>query len=659
MLSNLNVLAMVVGVLVLLLMTTLGNARVQSTRAWVCAVTGALAGFYIVWRLRGALLFGEAADGLGWLWVSAIVDVISLLDFLLFLLLVSRFTDRRAAASRKVADMQARDPATLPSVDVWIASYNEEWNILEKTLIGALALDWPPDKLRIHMLDDGRRAWLAENCAELGISYISRPDNRGRKAGNHNNALAATSAPYILSLDADFVPFPNAIWRLLGCMESEAAGDVAIVQSPQVFYNYEPFRNNMLLHDVVPDDLELFYKVMQPARDAWNASFYCGTSALLRRAALEQVGGFAEDSDIEDQITSLRLWQSGWRTIYLDEQLSHGLAPESVATLHDQRNRWCRGSLQILFTRHGLFARGFTFMQRLLFTQSYWLLGAFIPVFYALLPSAIWLFDAKLFPRVDPAEIIFMPLLLLVGIWIGFCWIAQRSWLPVLSQAFQLFLAIEMLPTAIATLVKPFGKPLIRILPVTTKGSASTRAPVDLLTFHVLLSIIALTIGALVVAALVGVETRGPAEILVALIWTMLDLVTCTIALMGCLELPYHRTEERRRSNDAIQVQFGDQISAARLLDISLGGARLSHVAAAVGSTILLLHPLLGTHAAIVVRHNPDGSSGVRFATLDDGIRPALIQLIYLSPMPHDIERLGRLLPILQGLSRRFLRRDY
>ena len=356
MLANLNVLAMAVGVLVLMLMTSLGDARTPLARICVCATTGALAAFYMVWRLRGALLFGDAADGLGWLWVSTTVDVIGLLDFLLFLLLVSRFTDRRAATSRGVAALRAGAPARLPAVDVWIATYNEEWGILEKTLTGAQALDWPADRLRIHLLDDGRRAWLAEKCVDLGINYITRPDNRGRKAGNHNNALAATAAPYILSLDADFVPFPNAIWRLLGCMESEAAGDVAIVQSPQVFYNYEPFRNNMLLHDVVPDDLELFYKVMQPARDAWNASFYCGTSALLRRSALEQVGGFAEDSDIEDQITSLSLWQAGWRTIFLDEQLSHGLAPESVATLHDQRNRWCRGSLQILFTRHGLFA---------------------------------------------------------------------------------------------------------------------------------------------------------------------------------------------------------------------------------------------------------------------------------------------------------------
>src|ERR671927_91358 len=104
----------------------------------------------------------------------------------------------------------------LPDVDVWIATYNEEWDILEKSIVGAKSLEWPAGKLRIWVLDDGRRDWLRVKCEGLGVTWVTRPDNRHRKAGNHNHALGLTSAPFILSLDADFVPFPNILYRTLG-----------------------------------------------------------------------------------------------------------------------------------------------------------------------------------------------------------------------------------------------------------------------------------------------------------------------------------------------------------------------------------------------------------------------------------------------------------
>ena len=159
------------------------------------------------------------------------------------------------------------------------------------------------------MLDDGRRAWLRDLCEAHGVRYVTRPDNRDRKAGNHNHALTVSTAPFIVSMDADFVPFPNFIYRTIGFFRDPT---VAVVQTPQCFYNADPLRKNLGLVKYLPDELAFFYRVMQPGRDAWDAAFYCGSAALLRRQALLDIGGFVTVTDIEDQATAVKLLSQGY-----------------------------------------------------------------------------------------------------------------------------------------------------------------------------------------------------------------------------------------------------------------------------------------------------------------------------------------------------------
>ena len=140
-------------------------------------------------------------------------------------------------------------------------------------------------------------------------------------------------------MDADFVPFPNFIYRTIGFFRDPT---VAIVQTPQCFYNAEPMRKNLGLVKYLPDEQDFFYRVLQPGRDAWGAAFYCGSAAMIRRQAILEIGGFVTATTIEDQATAVKLLSQGYQTRYLNEQLSVGLAPESNAVLHDQRNRWCR-----------------------------------------------------------------------------------------------------------------------------------------------------------------------------------------------------------------------------------------------------------------------------------------------------------------------------
>ena len=89
-----------------------------------------------------------------------------------------------------------------------ITTYSEDWKILEKTIEGAKNIDYPNKNLG---LDDTRRHWLKERCNQEGIGYITRADNHGKKAGNQNNGLRHTTAPFILQLDADFDPMPGIL----------------------------------------------------------------------------------------------------------------------------------------------------------------------------------------------------------------------------------------------------------------------------------------------------------------------------------------------------------------------------------------------------------------------------------------------------------------
>lgn len=122
---------------------------------------------------------------------------------------------------------------------------------------------------------------------------------------------------------------------------------VAVVQTPQHFFNEDPVQSNLSLSKVFPDEQRYFFDVVMTSKDAWGAAFCCGTSSLIRFDALIGIGGFPTDSVTEDYLLSLRLRQAGFQTVYLNQQLSLGLVPEGLAEYTTQRGRWCLGFEQI------------------------------------------------------------------------------------------------------------------------------------------------------------------------------------------------------------------------------------------------------------------------------------------------------------------------
>ena len=275
-------------------------------------------------------------------------------------------------------------PAPLPdrTVDVFITTYNESLSLLRETAVCAVSMRYPH---RTYILDDGNRPEVRELARELGCGYFARTERTHAKAGNLNNALAKTEGEFIVTLDADHVPMPDFIDHVIGFFSNPA---VAAVQTAQDFYNLDSFQH---LTDwrarYAWQQQELFFSVVQPGKDGYNATFYCGSPAVLRRAALQAIGGFATETVTEDMHTGLRLQRKGWRLLYYNRTLARGLAPQTFTGFANQWQRWGHGAMQVLRCDNPLWGKGLSFGQRVCYFASfyfYWM--SYQKLFFVLTP---------------------------------------------------------------------------------------------------------------------------------------------------------------------------------------------------------------------------------------------------------------------------------
>lgn len=256
-------------------------------------------------------------------------------------------------------------PAMGRTVDVFITVYDEPLQLVRRTVMGAKAIRYPH---ATWVLDDGKRDEMAAMAAELGVGYIRRAGNEHAKAGNLNNALGVTTGEFILQLDADHVALPHMIHRLLGYFNDPKVG---FVQSPHDFYNTDSFTH--VVNDEghrLWEENRIFFSLVQPGKDNWDSSFFCGSCGMIRRAALQEIGGFATQSVTEDMETSIVLHGRGWKSRYHGETLAYGLAPASASQYHVQRLRWGTGSMQILRKLNPLRYPGLSWKQRLQYLAS-------------------------------------------------------------------------------------------------------------------------------------------------------------------------------------------------------------------------------------------------------------------------------------------------
>ncbi len=260
------------------------------------------------------------------------------------------------------------DPSAWPTVDVFIPTLNEPLAVVRATVLAALAMDWPPDHLVVWLLDDGGRAEFRDFAEACGCRYLARAEHRGAKAGNLNHALRHSRAAFVAVFDCDDVPTRAFLQLTLGWLV--ARPNLAFVQTPQHYRDPDPLQRNLWGGARVPAEACLFHGLLQDGNDTHNAAMFSGSCAVLRRAALEDVGGFSTATLTEDAHTSLRLHRRRWDSAFLRLPLAAGLAPESLAGHLRQRRRWTRGMLQILRRDNPLFGPGLSAGQRLCYAQA-------------------------------------------------------------------------------------------------------------------------------------------------------------------------------------------------------------------------------------------------------------------------------------------------
>jgi cellulose synthase (UDP-forming) len=331
-------------------------------------------GRYMYWRLTETTHWEHPLDAIwGLLLVTAEVYAA--------LVLLLGYFQTAWPLKRKPMPLPA-DRSEWPTVDIFIPTYNEPLSVVKPTIYAAIALDYPKDKLSIHVLDDGRRADFKAFCEEVGVAWTIRTHNRHAKAGNINEALKITDGEYFAIFDCDHIPTRSFLQIGLGWFLRDKR--LSMLQTPHHFFSADPFEKNLGTFRKVPNEGELFYGLVQDGNDLWNATFFCGSCALLRRTMVEEVGGIAVETVTEDAHTALKLHRRGYTTAYLAIPQAAGLATESLGGHIGQRIRWARGMTQIFRIDNPLFGRGLSFGQRLCY------LNAMLHFFYGI-PRLVFL----------------------------------------------------------------------------------------------------------------------------------------------------------------------------------------------------------------------------------------------------------------------------
>jgi len=540
-------------------------------RAFVCGVAIILIWRYMTWRIFASLPeMGFTLDyGVGVTFV--VVETLSMLSTTASLFFLTKIRNRSADVEANLPWLRSR---SAPRVDVLICTYNEDRLILEQTIVGAMSMDH--SNTRVWICDDGRRQWLRQLCQAHRCGYITRTDNAHAKAGNINNALVylydlGEPMEFIAILDADFVPRPDFLTRSLALMRDPGVG---IVQTPQHFVNADPIQGNLALNGVWPDEQRYFFDVVMASKDAWGAAFCCGTSSVIRFEPLMQIGGFPTDSVTEDYLVTLRLRAIGFQTIYLNEPLSLGLAPEGLKEYITQRSRWCLGFVQICLGNSGPLRprNGLTFVDRINLSETflYWSASHAFRVLALIIPVLFLLFGIQaVHASVQDAIGYFLPAFIVQMSIMG--WMTQGRVVPIMADISQLLAAHTVLKAVAAGLLQPVGQKF----KVTAKGGNRDTLFVEWSLLKLLLGYLILTIVAVISAFYLDGGWSVQESSSIALCWSWYNIIILILSCLVCIEQPRKRKAERLHSGERVGVYCNGELHWRSILDISTGGLRI------------------------------------------------------------------------------------
>jgi cellulose synthase (UDP-forming) len=554
------------------------------------------------WRLTATLPPFSLGFAEVWAYLFAALETMSGIEGLFLFLFLSRTVDRRPEARRRQDWVAARRP----SVDVFIPTYNEPEAILDRTILGALSQTY--DNLRVFVLDDTQRGNLKALCHRRGVGYITRADNADGKAGNMNNALAFLRkhgglGEFVAILDADFIAQPNFLARALALFYDPRVG---CVQTPQHFSNPDPLQHSFHAADRWPDEQRFFFDVLLASKDAWGVAFNCGTSSITRLSALEAVGDFPVESVTEDVLLSIKLKTRGWRTVYLNERLSVGLAPEGLSEYITQRGRWCLGFMQIARSPWGPFTREkLPLIDRMSLIDSllYWAMQFPFRLMCLLAPS-VSAFTGSPIVYADWSSLVSHTGVSLLWQLVVLGWLSRGRSLPILTDASQALIIPAAIQATVAGLVRPKGHKFR----VTAKGGGRQGRRVRWGTLLPLGVALGLTIAGIVYQAQNPyTDFRLYQWGLTWLLWSYYTIAVLVVAILTAIELP-RRADERFPTDEWTLIEVDERGEWRQLSSISMAGATVRGLAPMpLGSPVSLAIEGVGVVPTRIARAVRDG----------------------------------------------------
>ncbi len=454
-----------------------------------------------------------------------------------------------------------------PSVDVFVPTYNEPIFVLRRTIVGCQAMRYPNKE--VWLLDDGKRPEAAKLAEELGCQYLTRPDSAHAKAGNLNNGLKSAKGDIVVVFDADFIPLENFLERTIGFFEDP---DVAMVVTPQNFYNPDQPEIN-LGGRVIPHEQTVFYNIIQPGRDFTNSVVCTGTSSLMRRKHLDEIGGIPIGTIVEDWTTGMMLQARGYKAIFLSELVSVGAAPENFSSYLVQRIRWAEGTIKLLYTKYNpMFLPGLNLVQRINHMSGvlFWIDQATQSVSYVA-PALFFLFGMRSMNTT---------LLDIIDYWVPnyFFGLLTVSWVIgsrtiLVTYSYNALMCFYLLPTLISTFLLPKRKIKFK---VTDKGLSNKQTslnfklmrPLIILLFINLLAVAISTWRASMAEFFIGAEVVNH-------LWAQFISIVLGISIIAGIDLVEERRGLRVKCSERCKIQVLDGSETycfSKLVDISETG---------------------------------------------------------------------------------------
>ncbi|HEX5628377.1 MAG TPA: UDP-forming cellulose synthase catalytic subunit [Usitatibacteraceae bacterium] len=553
------------------------KSRQDPWRLVFILVSAYLALRYLWWRSFETLIYTNAIDFLG----MALLFLAELYSLTLHLL--SLFVNMSPLV-RGPAPLPA-DRSLWPTVDVFIPTYSEDPEIVRLTALAATQIDYPREKVRVYILDDGgtlakrndpargaeawaRRLRLKEIARGLGVEYLTRETNRSAKAGNLNHGLAHSDGELILFLDCDHVPTADILQETTGHFLADAG--LFLVQTPHFFANAAPAERSFGGGAPVPDESEMFYRVIHPGMDNWNASYFCGSAAIMRRRMLEEIGGLRGESITEDAETAFELHRRGYRSAYVNRPMVCGLAPEAYSDYVVQHTRWAQGMTQIFILHNPLFCAGLTIAQRICYVNIclFWFFGI-VRVIYFLAPAGFLIFGLSIYHASAP-QVVAYALPYVLSTFLVSDFLFGRTRRMFFSEIYESVQSVFLAPAVLGVLRNP-RRPAFKVTP---KGAGMETEQLNALSFF-FFAILSLNLAAAVSGLTrIWLQPEFRETVYVTLGWCLYNTYLCIVTLGALWERRQARRHHRLVVSGQAMVQFPRvrERVAVDLIDLSLSG---------------------------------------------------------------------------------------